>query len=476
MKAGWNTEPGVSFHVDKEKEALQAYAARILEELRKKTAERIPAVSQILPLFPFTPVREEIEFETDGTRIYYSPAIVVKTARQGGEKQLWYRYLHILAHGLLGHFQISGEHPKDSLLHAMMDIEAAEFLEQLGAGNPALRERKSMPLGWWMQRPNENWEGILSRYRKAQKDSEEKRRIYARAKRLREDHYEYWNQKKPFCCLQNGQKDSGAGTSDVLWRQILCLISGNGSVSGGQLLRLLSVKGQKSRWYGNAPVDCELVVAAKGQARLDYRRELGRYFRMQESKREQADTIDKALYTLGLELYENVMLIEPEEMAEQKLVHTIILAIDTSGSCMGEVLEQFLAETEALFSVLSENTFHRFILLQCDAGIQKIQEYRKPSDFPKAKEFRDGMQLTGFGGTSFVPVFDYVDRLVRKKEQVDCLIYLTDGFGTFPKEKKRSYETFFVLSGQEQIFGSSPDIPGWIKTVYLKQEEHTYGK
>lgn len=143
-KTKWNTEPGVSFHVDKEKEALQAYAARLMGELRKKTAEKIPVVSQILPLFPFTPVREEIELETDGTRIYYSPAIVVRIARQGGMEQLWYRYLHILAHELLGHFEISGEHPADSLLHAMMDIEAAEFLEQIGAGNPALRERNRL--------------------------------------------------------------------------------------------------------------------------------------------------------------------------------------------------------------------------------------------------------------------------------------------------------------------------------------------
>ena len=39
-KTKWNTEPGVSFHVDKEKEALQAYAARLMGELRKKQQRR----------------------------------------------------------------------------------------------------------------------------------------------------------------------------------------------------------------------------------------------------------------------------------------------------------------------------------------------------------------------------------------------------------------------------------------------------
>jgi predicted metal-dependent peptidase len=44
-----------------------------------------------------------------------------------------------------------------------------------------------------------------------------------------------------------------------------------------------------------------------------------------------------------------------------------------------------------------------------------------------------GRRLAGGGGTSFVPVFDWIARKVREGEAApDALIYCTDGHGTFP--------------------------------------------
>ena len=465
--------PKASFTTEKEREVTQVYAEQLIEELRKKTAQRIPAVSQILSFFPFTSVKEDIEFETDGTQIYYSPKIIVDTSRRGKMLQLQYRYLHILVHGLLGHFQISEEYPADYLLHALMDIEVTEFLDQIGIKDPT----KTYHLGQFNKRQGEKGckEGLLWRYNKVKREKEEKKQIYEKAKTLRQDHYEYWHQKKPFRMVLDVKEQQKEVRPDQLWKWIYGMLEGNAAVSGKRLVELLGASKWDGMQHGLISANEKMLVEAGKRAKLDYRKELSHFFHMRELNREQPAAIDKVLYTLGLQMYGNAVLLEPEEMAEQRAVHTIVLAIDTSGSCMGAVFEQFLAETKELFSMLSENEFHRFIVLQCDAGIKDVKEYRSADQFPRAKEFQDGIQMRGFGGTNFIPVFDYVDELISKKEKVDCLIYLTDGFGTFPEQEKSEYQTFFVMSRADCFFDNSPRVPQWIKQVYLKQEENQNG-
>ena len=68
-----------------------------------------------------------------------------------------------------------------------------------------------------------------------------------------------------------------------------------------------------------------------------------------------------------------------------------------------------------------------------------------------------------------MPVFDYVDELVASGENIDCLIYLTDGYGDYPDRKNRTYETFFVLDRVDDDMEYDEDdfIPEWINKVYL---------
>ena len=77
--------------------------------------------------------------------------------------------------------------------------------------------------------------------------------------------------------------------------------------------------------------------------------------------------------------------------------------------------------------------------------------------------------MYGLGGTDFRPVFRYVDELREKNEfeNLRGLIYLTDGFGTFPK-KKPDYETAFVFV-DDGI--NSYDVPPWAIRLVLQPEE-----
>ena len=149
------------------------------------------------------------------------------------------------------------------------------------------------------------------------------------------------------------------------------------------------------------------------------------------------------MYALGLQMYGNIPLIEPEEEAEYKCLGTIVVAIDTSGSCWGEPLEQFLAETKAMFQRLGNIRFDRFVILQCDEKIRREDSYRSAREFPDLN--KESIKCFGNGGTSFVPVFDRISEMQEKGERVECLIYLSDAMGEFPENRPENYETFFVI-------------------------------
>ena len=56
------------------------------------------------------------------------------------------------------------------------------------------------------------------------------------------------------------------------------------------------------------------------------------------------------------------------------------------------------------------------------------------------------VQVKGFGGTDFRPVFEYVDTLLREQafNHLKGMLYFTDGLGIFPK-KRPMYDVAFVF-------------------------------
>lgn len=79
------------------------------------------------------------------------------------------------------------------------------------------------------------------------------------------------------------------------------------------------------------------------------------------------------------------------------------------------------------------------------------------------------MSIKGQGGTDFRPVFDYVEQLRQKKELINLkrLIYLTDGFGTFP-EKKPDYQAAFIFIAEND---NNLKVPSWAIKLVLQKDE-----
>lgn len=129
----------------------------------------------------------------------------------------------------------------------------------------------------------------------------------------------------------------------------------------------------------------------------------------------------------------------------------VIIAYDTSGSIFDDptLIDRFKAETMGIFQDVKPR---EILLLECDAVIQRATEMTDAGDMA------DVNILKGGGGTSFVPVFDHIEDNDLKP---DALLYLTDGYGDFPKDAPKYPVIWGSISGKAVTypFGDVVDVP-----------------
>lgn len=208
-------------------------------------------------------------------------------------------------------------------------------------------------------------------------------------------------------------------------------------------------------------------LKAVNREKYNYESFLKKFAVMGESMKINDDEFDYVHYTYGLKLYKKVPLVEPLEYKDVKRIREFVIAIDTSGSTSGELVQTFLQKTwnvlQSTESFFSKVNIH---IIQCDADIQEAVKITSLEEFD---EYRKTMCLRGLGGTDFRPVFQYVDKLVEHGDfqNLKGLIYFTDGYGTFPA-RKPDYETAFVFIDDEY---NNPEVPPWAIRLVLQREE-----
>lgn len=205
----------------------------------------------------------------------------------------------------------------------------------------------------------------------------------------------------------------------------------------------------------------------ENRPRYDYRKFLKKFAVMREEIHIDPDSFDYGFYTYGLQLYKNIPLIEELEYREEKKIRDFIIAIDTSGSCSGELVQRFLEQTASILFD-SESFFQQVNvhIIQCDAGVQSDIKITDPSQL---NELMQTFEVRGSGDTDFRPVFDYAENLIRRGEltHLQGMIFFTDGFGIFPK-KRPAYETAFLFSDDNY---ADHMVPPWaIKLVISKED------
>lgn len=209
------------------------------------------------------------------------------------------------------------------------------------------------------------------------------------------------------------------------------------------------------------------ALQAVNREKYDYADFLARFAVLHERMSVNPDEFDYIYYTFGLERYGNMPLIEPLEYKEDRGVRDFVIAIDTSESVSGPLVQAFMRKT---YNILKQvENFHNRVnvhIVQCDA---RIQEDTKITSLDQLEMYMETMELRGFGGTDFRPVFDYVNLLVEKGEFTDLkgIVYFTDGQGTFPR-KQPKYDSLFVFLDDGY---TNPVVPPWALKVILNEKD-----
>jgi len=117
----------------------------------------------------------------------------------------------------------------------------------------------------------------------------------------------------------------------------------------------------------------------------------------------------------------------------------LVVAVDISGSIKDDEIREFMDEIDALKGQVRA----RVTLLGCDAHLCPSA----PWFFEPWEEFCRPEEMKGGGGTSFVPVFDWIEHWGGHP---DLLVYFTDAQGEFP-QREPYYPVLWLIKGQGKV-------------------------
>jgi len=137
----------------------------------------------------------------------------------------------------------------------------------------------------------------------------------------------------------------------------------------------------------------------------------------------------------------------------------IAVIVDSSGSVSNDEFAKFFKEIEFM-----KKAGVGITIIECDADVQSVYEYKK----------RPTIERIGYGGTDFRPPFKLLvdkkytqgrhgnNKTFELRKSVDCIIYLTDGYGSFPTFVPKP--TIWVMTPNYQ----DPKNPALGKVIVMK--------
>ena len=414
----------------------------------------------------------EGSFATDGKNLFYDPRFILRSYKSSQEEMVR-MYLHMILHCVFQH-PFVGISVDERLWSLACDMAVECTINDLGLSGVASSREKKQKL-------------IVSEIKKDLKILTAEK-IYSLLKRA---DYPDWALSQWEAAFRSDDH-----TPWYIWVAELTLHNVDGAVEGNGGLGITKAKRNnrdstagifaedKAFWeQASNQIQMNLETFSKEQGykagnmmqnlrsvnreRYDYTSFLKKFAVLGEAMKVNEDEFDYIYYTYGLEHYDNMPLIEPLEYKEVKRIKEFVIAIDTSGSVVGEEVQMFLQKT---FNILmQEDSYFARVnihIIQCDAEIQEDIVITNRDDF---KAYLKSMKIRGLGGTDFRPVFRYVDQLIREKtfRNLKGMIYFTDGYGTFPKHKPPFTTAFvFVEEGYE-----IPEVPPWAIKLVLQHED-----
>ena len=129
----------------------------------------------------------------------------------------------------------------------------------------------------------------------------------------------------------------------------------------------------------------------------------------------------------------------------REIESNIVIVLDTSGSVTGPILSTFLVECRGITSLSGVTA----VVMSADAKVHQVIQPGEP--FPT--------EWKGGGGTNFIPALK-----AAEEYEPNCIIYLTDGDGTYPKSSQ--YPVLWALTKPRAVpFGEEILLEGINETI-----------
>lgn len=410
---------------------------------------------------------------TDGMKIYYNPRFVLKEYKKAKEIPARF-YLHTMLHCIFQHFYIDPFLDRNCWDLAC-DMMVEHIINELDLNCTRVEWQQNQEVEIARVKEKESMITAEKIYHYLREGGMSQRQITNLYGLFRADDHDSWYDVTIIAGInqtQAGNDSDEAGTNAN---------QGKESNSFNLLGNMIELRADWQDIARRMQTDLETYSKRKGdqagdmlqglrvlnREKYDYSEFLKKFMTMGEIMKVNEDEFDYIFYTYGLSTYKKMPLIEPLEYKETKRIKEFVIAIDTSGSTSGELVQKFLEKTYNIM-LQQENFFSKINLhiIQCDADIQEDAKITNQDEF---NQYIKNLKIHGLGGTDFRPVFTYVNQMIENREFTDLkgLIYFTDGYGDFP-QKQPDYHTAFVFIEDEC---NNLDVPVWAIKLILQSED-----
>ena len=430
-------------------------------------------------------IPDALEYRCDGKFFHYPPIALIKTF-QNNPNEMVRGYLHVVLHSVFQHLYFS-KNRRMSLWNLAADIAVENVIEQLGLScteTPASQEKQRQIAKIREKIPEFTAQKIYHYLEDLETDQ-----IKLLAPVFYFDNHECWYE----------IRDS-IGTSETLYGEEN---RDNPSASGGNRFEgathdtgesqegedphaseeeIRQIRNALKDWKEiseKIETDLETFNREEGEKaeamvqslkalhreKYSYRTFLRKFMSPGEKMKISDEDFDLIFYTYGLNLYRNLPLIEPLEYQEMNNIRELVIAIDTSGSVQGDIVQDFLQKTYNIFQEKESFFSHfRIHILQCDMMIRDTAVITTMAEFEK---YIETMEIKGLGGTDFRPVFSYVNEQIEQNvfRRFGGLLYFTDGDGVYPKYRPSYQCAFLFPKGNKEI-----TVPPWAIRYSLEED------
>ena len=427
---------------------------------------------------------------TDGQRFYYEPTYIIKRYRY--DRQIIARdFLHSLLHCIFRH--MNSPEKDATLWNLACDIAVEQALNDLDAQHVSIsRVAWQKPLVEKMKADGLDFFGAERIYGYLRKSNLTADKLAELASAFEADSHDVWYKDEItiYVRVESDGEDGdilgeGAGESEdgnrngkklrykgvaakTIPKKVLARDPELSRVWENVSKSLASDLENFSKEYGKTAGNLCTNLGEVNREKYDYTAFLRRFSVLGEVMKLNDDEFDYIPYSYGLTNYKNMPFIEPLEYKDVKRIRDFVIAIDTSGSVYGDQVRRFLQKTYNILKS-SESFFSRVNIhvLQCDT---KISDAKKIESLSELEDYIANLKIKGGGGTSFVPIFSYIDKKIAEHEFTNLkgMIYFTDGYGEFPSKKPQFDAAFvFVEDNPRNI----PDLPPWAIKIVLSNSD-----